>query len=807
MQAPRIRSRQPASRTPLKQICNMRLPVIFVLVLSGLCADARAQTPPKKPRLMWEEADAYYQAHGQFGKARVVLENVRAHLRAQNRGRSVEYINPSGRLAKICSRMGDFDQSSSIYDELTEVCGERFGPESIEVARVRLGQAIVLFWAKRYALAETKAREGLALLRGDSLPVEVERAHLHEILGPIRGAQHDFVEAEASLNETLSIFQRRFGPDDLRTCTAWVNLAQVYLEHGRVAQAQEAFRRGNQSSVLSPGRASLNDMEYYRTAAILALSEDNRELAREYADRLFAAQSLLLRDAFPGMSREERLQAKAQFDLVGLYATLGDAEQIARVVLETKAVSLEDWKSARTGPATVPVFDELLVLANAERGLQPADPALVAEMAKGDPGTVGPSPPPRAEFQTVSTSDVIHALPRGSVVVEWVRYQANLSEQSELRYGALVFSQASTGSRVRWVDLGAASPLEDRLRRWETTIRDPMARLVAASALRDLYQSVWSGIEAVLPEETRTIYLAPDAALCFVPFPALLDRTDRFLCERFRLLQTTATRELFHPGRTAANWVSMGIVADPTFAAEDSAGEIGEKMVSRRTRGRLLEGLPGAKREAEVLRTLAGDQGLKVVSLLGRAATEEAVRGLPTPGIVHFGTHGLYVPSSNRTDSRRGMDRSALALSGAQHSLDALQPGDSFLFARNDGVLTAREAMSLPWSGTWLVTLAACDTGMGEAQDGESVLGLRRAFVAAGVQNVVYSLWPVADEAAVSFMADFYREAFRTRDVPRALTETQRRWLLRLRREQGLSPAVAAVGGYAINVTAFERAE
>jgi CHAT domain-containing protein len=76
---------------------------------------------------------------------------------------------------------------------------------------------------------------------------------------------------------------------------------------------------------------------------------------------------------------------------------------------------------------------------------------------------------------------------------------------------------------------------------------------------------------------------------------------------------------------------------------------------------------------------------------------------------------------------------------------------------RNDGVLTAIEVLDLKLSGTKLVVLSACETGLGEIHEGEGVYGLRRAFQEAGVSEVVNSLWEVSDAGTQALMVKFYQ--------------------------------------------------
>ena len=55
------------------------------------------------------------------------------------------------------------------------------------------------------------------------------------------------------------------------------------------------------------------------------------------------------------------------------------------------------------------------------------------------------------------------------------------------------------------------------------------------------------------------------------------------------------------------------------------------------------------------------------------------------------------------------------------------------------------------------MTLSACETGLGKVAKGEGIVGLSRALLYAGADNLMVSLWPVADQSTSDLMIDFYQ--------------------------------------------------
>jgi CHAT domain-containing protein len=141
------------------------------------------------------------------------------------------------------------------------------------------------------------------------------------------------------------------------------------------------------------------------------------------------------------------------------------------------------------------------------------------------------------------------------------------------------------------------------------------------------------------------------------------------------------------------------------------------------------------------------------------------------------------------------MHRSGLALAGAETTIEAWKR-EKVPAVENDGILTAEDVSTLDLTGTWLVTLSACDTGSGEARAGEGVMGLRRGFIQAGAQNLLMTLWPISDEVTVQIMSDFYEAAHNSGSAPEALAEVQRTWLVKLHTDKGPAQALNLAGPF-----------
>jgi CHAT domain-containing protein len=236
--------------------------------------------------------------------------------------------------------------------------------------------------------------------------------------------------------------------------------------------------------------------------------------------------------------------------------------------------------------------------------------------------------------------------------------------------------------------------------------------------------------------------------------------------------------------------------------------------------------LPGTRIEVNEIGKLAERMGMKPETNLGIDSSEGRMKTIEHPRILHLATHGFFLPESNWTEPAQGggqltqtlepgerrepeinpgnwklknpMYRSGLALAGANVAL-----AGKTISEQEDGILTAEEVSSLDLDGTELVVLSACETGLGEAKGGEGVLGLRRAFVQAGAENLVMALWQVPDNATQELMKTMYENYFNGEPLWKALLSAQRGALAN-QRKTGRDPNPYFWAGFVANIVGVQ---
>ena len=234
----------------------------------------------------------------------------------------------------------------------------------------------------------------------------------------------------------------------------------------------------------------------------------------------------------------------------------------------------------------------------------------------------------------------------------------------------------------------------------------------ANGILKEIYNLIIYPVEKRLGS-FKNIVVVPNGPLHFLPFQALIDKNNSYLVERFNITYSPSASVyvLCNERPVPAGSRFLGVALSDV--------SIGGKP-----------GLPGTEYELKNILPLFPES----ISAAGENATETFVkRNAGNYNILHLATHGTY------------------NFFQPLYSCLLFSPTDE-----DDGRLNVWEVLEMNLSAK-LVTLSACETGLGDVTRGDEMTGLSRAFLFAGSPAVIVSLWAVADYPTSFLMTSFYR--------------------------------------------------
>lgn len=516
----------------------------------------------------------------------------------------------------------------------------------------------------------------------------------------------------------------------------WANIAEVRQRLGEHADALRAACR-YQDLRLAEARglgeiAAAGTRRLATRAAECALVSARGLLAEDHADAgpvlasafhcVESGRALLLAEQV--QNRSALLAASAPAELMTAEAAARSAVQAARARLARTTADAAEHAAARTD------------LDAAYRALEDVV-ARLQRAARRSTDVVFPQPVTLAALQA--------ALPTDATFVAY------------LLGSKRAFAFAITRAAADIVDLGTSADLDRQGQAWFRLLQHPESDEATQAA--GLYDLLVRPLEPYLGGRPRLL-LAPDGVLSFLPFAALLrvdgERRER-LVERLEVAYVpSATVFLAQAAASPTPGQDLVALGDPIYPGEDAdeASEPatrGERELSLRGL-RALPRLPGS-----------GDEVRALADLFGEARSTVLTRA--------------HANRDDLTQALGGRRRRALHIACHGH-LDDARPRLSGLVLAGGEMLTLDDVARLDCEAE-LVVLSACDSGRGQLVSGEGVLGLVRAFMAAGAPRVVVANWRIGDQGTRELIVDFYRALLRDGLAPAAALRAIQRARLR----------------------------
>ncbi|MDY7050889.1 MAG: tetratricopeptide repeat protein [Microcystis panniformis WG22] len=712
-----------------------------------------------------------YKSQGRYSEAEPLYKQALAIFKQQlgdNHPLTAASLN---NLAGLYKSQGRYSEAEPLYKQALAIRKQQLGDNHPDTATSLNNLAVFYQSQGRYSEAEPLYHRSLAIRKqqlGDNHPLTASSL---DNLASLYESQGRYSEAEPLYHRSLAIIKQQLGDNHPDTAISLNNLALLYTVQGRYSEAKSLFKQA-----LAIRKQQLGDNHPLTATSLnnlagLYWSQDDIPQAINYLSQGLAVQEYNLSENLKmGDDKQKQdymatvsgttnsvislnLQAAPNNPEVTRLALKTILERKGRI-LDVSTNSLQILRQRTDDPESQQLLTQLIEVRTQLSNLtfkKPDDfpsPEIyrqqineVTAKAKEIEGKIGRR---SAEFRSLSQPITLEGIqkliPADAALVEIVRYQPfNPKAPENQRFGNpryAVYILYPNGD-IKAKDLGEAKPIDDKLIYFRDNLADaqtPLPQLQKSA--RQLDEELMQPIRQLLGN-TKTILLSPDAALNLIPFEALVDENNQYLVENYHITYLTSGRDLLRLKDKFASQQSPLIVADPFY------GKAGEKVALTRSID-LSEftfyGLPGTEEEAKAIKNLLP----QATVLTGSQATENAVKQVKKPNILHIATHGFFKPESKVIENP--LLRSGLVLAGVTIGQSA---GD-------DGVLTALETTNLNLVGTKLVVLSACDTGKGDIKIGQGVYGLRRALVIAGSESQLISLWKVSDDATKDLMVAYY---------------------------------------------------
>ena len=723
-----------------------------------------------------------HESQGNFREAEPLYSASYKHISKSLGENHPDAIGIQNNLAYLYMMMAKYEPAAVMFEGLVERWSIVLGADHQDTLKSRNNLGRVYQKLGRLDEAQQQVMAALGTRRESLGENHIDTIRSMIDLGSIYLDQGMLDQARKELTEALKIAEQQIGKHHPYTFEALNNLARVEEAAGEFSEAVELREEG------------LARRSVFLDRMLWVTGENAREgYIRLHKPELDDYLSLLASIKDPNRGKkviEASLQRKGL-----LLKVSSEIEQIAQLSADPKLASIStELEGARKNLASLtlsgPTADTLGRHEAALYDLEREVNKLQGELGRA-------SVRYRTSIAGTNADRLAASLAEDTALVDILMYTDG--DEPHVLAGVMIKQRGQVTYDL--VEFSDRNTMEEAVLEYRAIIQDDLAdedEIIEAGQFA--HELVWAPIQESIGE-LDYVYLIPDGVLNILPFSALMNDDEEYLIQTTDVHILTSGRDLLsnHSQLSEGEYV---ILAGPDYDSDKVVGETElEAAAGRRSaamklgirgaggglRGLSFVPLPGAEEEGKVItdRIVANNQRNQV--FFGERAQEQVLADITDPPeILHIATHGFFLEVDDTLRKRllkmqrsseihipppgdNPLLRAGLAFAGINSNAQFLGDIDT----ANDGVLTALEVLGLNLSGTKLVVLSACETGLGEIHEGEGVYGLRRSFQEAGVSEVISSLWEVSDAGTQALMTNFYDRVLNGVPAREALRETQ----------------------------------
>jgi tetratricopeptide (TPR) repeat protein len=585
-----------------------------------------------------------YLSQGRYSEAELLLKQALSITKTQLGDNHPSTATSFNNLAFFYQSQGRYTEAEPFYQKALAIYKQQLGDNHPDTTTSLNNLAVSYYYQGKYTEAESVYKETLVIKKAQLGDKHPSTATSLNNLATLYESQGRYSEAEPIFKQALSIRKKQLGENHPDTATSLNSLAELYYSQDDIPQA---------INYLTEGIA----VEEYNLSQNLNIGDEKqkRDYIATVSGRTNGAISLNLQSA-SNNSEATHLALKTILQRKGrILDVLTNSLQILRQQInDPESQNLLEQLIQKQTQLSNLTFQKLETIKSPEihrqqlTNLQSETQQLEDKLSRRS-----------AEFRNLSqpiTLETIQKLiPTNAALVEIVRYQPfnpKATKDSE-KFGKphyAVYILFANGE-IKAQDLGEAQPIDKNVTDFRRNLADsktPIPQLKKSA--RQLDEKLTKPIRQLLGN-TKTLLLSSDSALNLIPFEALVDENNQYLVENYQITYLTSGRDLLRKKEKFASQQTPLIIANPLY------DQTGQKVTLNPNSTRsinladsVFSPLDGTKAEAEAIKKL-----LPQATVLTQAhATENAIKQVKKPNILHIATHGFFLKSTkNKNENQR----------------------------------------------------------------------------------------------------------------------------------------------------------
>ena len=679
-----------------------------------------------------------FQAIGRYEQAVTLLEqsiNVATQLQSKKSPNLLLFLS---NLALLYQQMGKYPEAERIYQALET----RFDKTKPEYANLLNNFATLYLLMGNGAKVEDMLKRSAMIFKttlGEQSPAY---AKVVSDLGNFYRYKGRYDEAGPVLEAALEIRKNTLNADHPLYVQSQEDLALLHWKKGEIAKAVSQYRSVMESSLdfinrYFPPMSEAEKSKYLDVLIprfqrffnfVLDVSPNDKELLKDMFEYRVATKGLLLSSV---RKISEAILNSGNEELAADYAAwLDKKEELTRVYVYSR----EELK------------EQSINLDSLERVVNSMEKKL-SQQSKDF-----------AKFfftSKTTVSEVQKELKQDEALLEIIRlrnFNQVLGDSS--RYVVMVLTKTEAQPKIVVLKNGLAL---------ETSVyKNYRKSMINKINDEQSYAHFWADLEPLLKGKQK-IYVSQDGVFNQVSLYTLKKPGGDYLIKQHDIVLLGNPRDLVLKNETnkATTGKKATLIGYPEYGSDR------------------IPKLPATKTEVDAITKMLQTSGYEVSEYTQQNATESNLKSSNNLSILHIATHGYFLQDVDKASWPIGVHsdnakdnvllRSGLMLTGASEAGQQSLSLDS----SSNGIITSYEAMNLDLQGTSLVVLSACETGLGEIKAGEGVYGLQRAFMVAGAESLIMSLWKVNDAATQELMNAFYSNWIKSGSKQKAFKQAQ----------------------------------